>query len=109
MVGIPRGTSIAFGREVLAGFFTLSFAQVRVITLTWTVHGAAKKAGHRWHYQELIQRQAGVQWTLHLRIMLPSCATVNSKSGGVVSSSKQVATLTQSLSEDLHVGLDYTC
>jgi len=104
----PRGTSEAFGREVWAGFFTLTIGQTRVITLTWTVPGAAKKEANGWHYQYLIQRQAGAQWKLYLQVTLP-CAAMNNKWEGLVPSNTRVATLSQSLSGDLNVASDYSC
>ncbi len=107
----PRGTSIAFGHEVWAGFFTLSYGQTHSITLTWKVAGRVKKDADGWHYQYLIQRQAGAQWTLHVQIILPPCATMTNKWGGLVTSSSntRAAVLTQSLNEDLSVGIDYKC
>ena len=46
------------------GFFTLSYGQTRTITLQWTVHDAAKKGAHGWHYAYLLQKQAGAQAAL---------------------------------------------
>jgi hypothetical protein len=94
---------------VWAGFFSLYYGQKRTITLIWTETGAASKDANGWHYQYEIQRQAGAQRTLNLRIILPSCARITNKWGGLVSSNRQVAMLTQSLNEDLSVGVDYTC
>jgi len=105
----PQGTSKAFGREVWAGFFTLSYGQTLTITLTWMVPDAAKKDAKGWHYQYVVQRQAGAQWTLHLRITLPSCAVMKNKWGGLASNNKQMAMLSQSLTKDLDVGVDYLC
>jgi len=105
----PRGTSEAFGREVWAGYFTLTSGQSRTVTFIWTVPGAAKKDANGWHYQYLIQRQAGAQWTLHMQITLPSCAVVTNKWGGPMSGTHQVVALTQSLNEDMSLGLDYAC
>lgn len=107
----PRGTAQAFGRQVWSGFFTLSSGQTQTITLTWIMPGAAKKFANSWHYQYLVQRQAGAQWTLHLQIMLPSCAVIKNKSGGLESSAgnKRAAALTEALNEDLNAGIDYTC
>jgi len=73
------------------------------------VPGVAKKDAKGWHYQYVIQRQAGAQWTLHLQITLPSCAVMKSKWGGLVSNNKQAAMLSQSLNKDLDVGVDYVC
>ncbi len=106
----PRSPSQAFGRQVWAGFFTLSFGQTQTITFVWTVPGAAKKGAKGWDYQYLIQRQAGAQWTLHLQVMPPSCAGITSTQGGLVSdNNKKATTLTQPLTEDLNVGIDYAC
>jgi hypothetical protein len=105
----PRGISEAFGREVWAGFFTLSFGQTATITLTWAAHNAAKKSTHGWYYQYMIQRQAGTQWKLNLQVTLPSCAVMSNKWGGLVSNSRQIVMLTQSLDEDTSVGVDYNC
>jgi hypothetical protein len=105
----PLGTSIAFGSQVWAGFFTLVQGQTRTITLIWTSHDVAKHEANGWHYRFLLQRQAGVQWMLDLRVTLPSCAAVTSKLGGLVISKKQEAILKRSLTQDLHLGVDYVC
>ena len=105
----PQGTSQAFGREVWAGLFTLSYGQTHVITLVWTVHGAAQKGVHGWHYQYLMQKQAGDQWVVNLQVTLPACAVINSTLGGLASKAKQTAALSLSLSEDLNLGIDYKC
>jgi Protein of unknown function (DUF4012) len=105
----PPDTSTAFGSQVWAGYFTLVYGQTRTITLVWTSYGVAKQDANGWHYHYLLQRQAGAQRTLDLQVMLPSCAVVANKSGGLVSRGKQEETLTQSLTQDLNVGVDYAC
>lgn len=105
----PSSPGQAFGRQVWSGFFTLSFSQTRTITLVWTAPGAAKKDAKGWHYQYLIQRQAGAQWTLHLQVMLPSCAGITNTQGGLGSGNKKATMLTQPLTEDLNVGINYGC
>jgi hypothetical protein len=105
----PLGTSTAFGSRVWAGFFTLVYRQTRTITLLWTSHGVARSDANGWHYQYLLQRQAGIQRTLELQVMLPSCAAVTSKWGGLASKGKQEETFTQSLTQDVNVGVDYAC
>lgn len=107
----PRGTSTAFGHEVWAGSFTLVYGQTRTITFTWTVPGAAKKTSQGWQYQDLVQRQAGTLWNLHLQVTLPSCATKVDMQGGLVPSisSGQVAILSSDLGENTNVGITYTC
>jgi hypothetical protein len=62
-----------------------------------------------WHYQYLLQRQAGAQRMMQLQVMLPSCATMTNKWGGLAAKGKQEEYLTQSLTQDLHVGVDFVC
>src|SRR6266704_4169982 len=104
-----RGTSTAFGREVWAGVFNLSYGQTLTITLDWKVPSVAKKDQHGWHYQYTIQKQAGIQWRLNLRVNLPSCSIATNKWQGLLSKHTQYGILTQSLNEDLNVGVDYAC
>ena len=91
------------------GFFTLSFGQTHVITLDWREPSAVSKDQNGWHYQYVIQRQAGVVWKLNLHITLPSCATVTGKWRGLTSINGQNGSLTQTLDGDLNVGIDYVC
>jgi hypothetical protein len=105
----PRGTSNAFNREVWMGNFDLTYTHTRTITLVWKVPAAAKKDQSGWHYQYLIQRQAGALWKINVHIALPSCATLTNKWGGLMSNNRQEVALTQSLTEDLNVGADYAC
>jgi hypothetical protein len=104
-----RGTSAVFGREVWAGFFTLSYSQTNTITLVWRVPGAAVKDAKGWHYQYLLQRQAGAQWMLHLQITLPPCGVTTHKGGVLASASMQGTTLAQPLTRDVNAGIDYNC
>ena len=103
----PHGTSTAFGCQVWTGFITLVYGQSRTITLVWTSHNVAKKDANGWHYQYLLQRQAGTQRMLKVQVMLPLWAKVTSKLGGFVSSGTHTATLTESWDKDLSIGLDY--
>lgn len=104
----PRGTGKTFGNEVWAGFFTLTYGQTRTITLTWIVpHAAVKDAGD-WHYQYLLQKQAGTQWKAQVQVQLPPCATVPHASGGLIAHGRQAA-LSQVLSADINTEVDYKC
>ena len=98
----PLGTSNAFGSQVWAGFFTLVHGQTNMITLLWTTHSVAKNGINGWHYQYLLQRQSGIQRTMELQVMLPSCAVVANKWGGLISNGKQEEILNQSLTQDLN-------
>ena len=103
------GSSEAFGREVWAGSFTLSQGNTNTIILTWTEKGVAKKNAAGWHYQYLLQRQAGVTWALNLQVTLPTCAVKTATSGGLIAHNGQTMTLTKPLTEDTHLGIDYSC
>jgi hypothetical protein len=105
----PRGMSNAFGRVVWAGFFTLSYGEVNTITLVWKAPAIATKDAQEWHYEYLLQRQAGAQWMLHVHITLPSCGVMKHTWGGMETRNTQSALLNQSLNEDLDVGVDYSC
>jgi hypothetical protein len=105
----PRGTGKAFGREVWAGFFTLSYSQIRTLSFTWKEMGVAKKDTAGWHYQYLIQRQAGSHWNFNVRVLLPSCTVKMHTSGGLTAKSKQVAVFNQSLTMDTDLRVDYSC
>jgi len=105
----PRGNSKAFNHEVWAGFFTLSYGQTDTITLNWTEKGIAKKDAAGWHYQYLVQRQAGSNWMLNVQVTLPSCVVKTHTPGGHISQNRQTITFTQALTEDTNLGLDYSC
>jgi len=105
----PRGKSNAFAHEVWAGFFTLSYGHTNTVTLTWTEKGIAKKDAAGWHYQYLVQRQAGSNWMLNVQVTLPSCVVRKHTPGGHISQNGQTMTLTQALIEDANLGIDYRC
>ena len=104
----PNDSGTALGRAFRGGYFNLEYPQTGTITLTWTVARAVKKDAHGWHYLYLIQRQAGAQQEINLRVALPLCAAIVGKSTGVVAKSKQQAYLVQTLSQDTSIRLDYT-
>ena len=104
-----RGSSEAFGHEVWAGFFTLSYGQTNTVTLVWTVPHAASHDAHGWHYQKMIQRQAGVVWMVHVQVELPACAVLTHTVGGLKPAGKRAATLNESLTENTALEIDYTC
>src|SRR5256885_6376652 len=104
----PRGTSYAFGREVWAGSFSLSHGETLTISLTWTAKGAAKKDSAGWHYQYLVQHQAGSSWRLNVRVTVPSCVG-RTPAGLIRLGNGQTAALNQSLVKDTTMHLDYRC
>ena len=104
----PRGTSHAFGREVWAGSFSLSHGETLTISLTWTAKGAAKKDSAGWHYQYLVQHQAGSSWRLNVRVTVPSCVG-RTPTGMIRLGNGQTAALNQFLVKDTPMHLDYRC
>src|SRR6266699_2513804 len=104
----PRGTSHAFGREVWAGSFSLSYGETLTISLTWTAKGVAKKDAAGWHYQYLVQHQAGSSWRLNVRVTVPSCAG-RKPTGMIRLGNGQTTALSQSLVKDTTMHLDYRC
>jgi hypothetical protein len=105
----PNDTGVASGRRFWGGYFSANYPTTGTITLTWSVAGAAKKDTHGWHYLYLIQRQAGAQQQIDLGVVLPPCAAIVGTSTGVLAESKQQAHLTQTLSQDTGIRIDYTC
>lgn len=104
-----RGTSKAFGRAVWAGFFMLGFGQTRSITLLWMTPKVALHDAHGWHYQYLLQRQAGTQWTIHLQVTPSVCKHLTQISGGSVTDHSSITVPIQTVSGDINTTLDYTC
>lgn len=104
-----RGTSQAFNHEVWAGFFKLAFGQTRIITLAWSVPHAATLTAHTWHYQEMIQRQAGALWTASARVTLPACAALKKQSPGLSAAGQNSLKVGHALNGDLTLAVDYTC
>lgn len=105
----PRGTSSTFGRDVWAGFFTLTYGQTVTVSLTWLAHNVANKSADGWHYQYLLQKQAGTQWKVQVQVQLPLCATVRHTLGGMVAKGKLEAMLAQALSTNTSTEVDYSC
>jgi hypothetical protein len=104
-----QGTSDAFGHEVWAGFFTLHYGETRTITLDWRVPHAATYDTQGWHYQEMIQKQAGTLWNVREQVQLPPCAALTNVAGGIKSTSKQAAEMNQALTKNTRVAIDYSC
>ncbi len=102
----PRGTSQKFGLEQWAGLFRLQYGHSGTISLTWTVRGAATQDAHGWHYNYLIQRQAGIVWKLNLHVALPACAQHVTSSAA---SLEKTGTLSQPVSTNVPIAVNYTC
>ncbi len=104
-----RGSSSAFGHTIQAGFITMAYGETRTITLQWMSPGAAHKNDNGWYYQELIQRQAGVQWQINVQVSLPLCARITTTQGEVKAQNKTSMTFSQLLDKDSLLGMSYGC
>lgn len=103
------GTSMAFGRQVWAGLFTLNHGQTGAIRLVWKELKAATQDAAGWHYHYLMQRQAGLTRQLNLQVTLPSCASFHGAPGGMTLQGKQSAVVKQPFAKDLDLDVEYTC
>lgn len=98
-----------FGHAIWAGFFTLTNAQTHTITLTWRVPHAATRHGNVWHYQTMLQKQAGVAWVVHVQVILPSCAKVTAVPSEKKTTNAQNLALNQILTKNTSLEIDYVC
>lgn len=105
----PYPTTSAHGREVVAGFFTLVFGQTHSITLSWVEPHAVTHDKSGWHYQYLVQRQAGILRTLHVQITLPACAKSIALTNHALSQHGQALLLSEALGKDTTMGVSYGC
>jgi Protein of unknown function (DUF4012) len=105
----PYDRGITTGRAYWGGYFLLNYPLTGSITLTWSDAGTVLKDGHGWHYVYSMQRQAGAQEAMNVQVTLPSCASISHVSPGVTVDGRQQAHLTQVLSRDTEVNIDYTC
>lgn len=105
----PFDSGTAFGRRYWGGYSHIDYPLSRTIVLSWSVAHVATKDVHGWHYQYLIQRQAGAQEMMNLQVAFPACADIVGTSTSVVKDSKQQAHITQALNQDTQVNINYTC
>jgi len=104
---VPKGSGQFYGLQEWAGLFTLDYGHVGTVSLTWVVHGAAIQDIRGWHYNYLIQRQAGIAWKVNLQVTFPSCAQNITNSGSEPLSESGV--LREYLTTNIHVGESYIC
>lgn len=107
----PWSTASSFNREVVSGMIYLTYSHTDTITLIWMVPRSARLSGSTWHYEYEIQRQAGAQWSIQVQIHLPLCDIITSTTGGLTSSDKKIASISQNLAEDTPTAITYknTC
>lgn len=106
---LPHDSGIDFGRKFWGGYSHIDYPQAGTITLTWRVAGAAQENAAGWHYQYLIQHQAGAQQDMHLQVALASCATIADQPAAAVAGRKQLAYVAQALTQDTEMSINYTC
>jgi len=103
-------TSTAFGREVWGGSVLMHIGDHHAVVLTWKEPNAATKAGDRWHYPSLLQRQAGKTFALDYSITLPTCGKlVGTPPSGFTSPNPQAVTLARQFTADASFAIDYSC
>lgn len=104
-----QGTEQAFGREVFYGRVLVPFGGSTTLTLTWTVPGAAVKDAAGWHYQYLLQRQAGISWSTAVEATLPACAQIKGNPSQMAFFGRHGMLLSPNLTGDTTLGVDYSC
>jgi HPt (histidine-containing phosphotransfer) domain-containing protein len=104
----PHGSSDAFGHEVWAGFFTLTYGHTNTITLVWKSPHAATHDAHGWHYQEMIQKQAGTTRTLHMQIVLPPSARAQNMPADAKMANDASKVINQLLTQNTNITVNYT-
>ncbi len=104
-----QSTSTTFGREVWSGFLQFQYGDTISVTVDWTLPNAATKDATGWHYQDVIERPAGITWQLNFQLTLPSCAKDVGQVSGFTSQNQQHASVKQPLTTDLTLGINYTC
>ena len=105
----PYDRGITSGRVYWGGYFLLNYPLSGSITLMWSDAGAALKDAHGWHYVYTMQHQAGALEAMNVQITFPSCASISHTSAGVKVDGRQQVSLSQALSRDTDVDVDYTC
>jgi hypothetical protein len=104
-----QGTGSAFGRLFAGGYFVLNQGQTHTITLTWQTPRVASQQNNHWNYQYVLQRQAGIQRTIHVQVALPPCnATLLARNTGIPLS-KHLVSVSQLLNKDQTIMLSYEC
>ncbi len=78
------------------------------ITADWTDPNVASHDAGGWHDTYLLQKQAGVTYTLDLKVALPSCAHVAAPPSGFKATDAHTLTLAPGpFTSDTNVALDY--
>jgi hypothetical protein len=86
------------------------YGDSRTIQLSWIVpHAVQSTHSGGMHFLYLVQRQAGIERDLRLQVYLPACARLTGTSGATLVHTPQMLTLTQTLTRNVLVGIDYSC
>jgi hypothetical protein len=95
---------------IWTGILSLSYGETRTVLLSWVVPHAVQHDGQGGlHFRYLVQRQAGIERTLHLLVKLPACAVIQGTSGAAFTYSDQTVWLTQKITQNQPMSIDYTC
>jgi hypothetical protein len=104
-----RGSSTISGNTYWAGYLTLGYGSSTTVSLSWRVPHAAVQTVEGWHYENLLQRQAGNSWQVNEQVTLPSCATIKKLTGELKAQGQHEAVLNMSLIEDNTTTINYNC
>jgi hypothetical protein len=105
-----QNPTFAFNRQVWPSFVHIYYGRVTTLTFDYTTPGAATQDATGWHYNYLLQKQAGVLFNYDLSVTLPSCANVTSSSPtGMFTPADKGLAAKGSLSTDLKMAINYTC
>ncbi len=109
-IGTDDGTSKTFNRSAWAGDYRVLYGSTTTLTLDWTAPNAVTQDASGYHYHYLMQKQAGVTFTVNLQVALPQCAKLTGSSpSGLFSGTAQRLTAKEPFTTDLNLAFDYTC
>ncbi|HTK05710.1 MAG TPA: DUF4012 domain-containing protein [Ktedonobacteraceae bacterium] len=103
-------STLRSGHVVWAGAISMLYGDSRTILLSWIVpHSVQSTHSGGMHFLYLVQQQAGIERDLRLQVYLPACAHLTGTSGATLVRTPQTLTLTQTLTRNVLVGIDYSC
>src|SRR5262249_62387310 len=105
-----RQQGTAYDSRVWAGFFFFSFPGVYNVTFEWTVPHAAVRDGKTWHYDYLIQHQAGWTRQYTLVVTVPAaCSALSAQPLAVKSAGAHSVHASFALARDEDEVFQYQC
>lgn len=99
----------AFGNAFWSGYASIDYPQTKIIRLTWRVEHVATLYAQHWHYQELLQHQAGAQQNIDLHVTLQTCGTLVTSPAMVQENNQKSFYIVESLTQDKVLNINYKC